>query len=73
MDNNSVSPLPEPTAPIAEFDKSPPTPPLEESPAEEPPATDGEGSEVQVPVGEDVLPPPPVAAGVLPPIGDDVK
>lgn len=72
MENNAVSPLPEPTAPMAEFDKSPPTPPLEESPTDEPPATDGEGSDVQVPV-EDSLPPPPVAAGVLPPIGDDVK
>ncbi|CAK1545319.1 unnamed protein product [Leptosia nina] len=41
MDSNSVSPMPE-LAPIAEFDKSPPSPPNEEVPMDDlppPPAT----------------------------------
>lgn len=41
MDSNSVSPMPE-LAPIAEFDKSPPSPPNEEVPMDDlppPPST----------------------------------
>lgn len=40
MDSNSVSPMPD-TAPIAEFDKSPPTPPEETLPMDELPPPPG--------------------------------
>ncbi|CAH0721757.1 unnamed protein product, partial [Brenthis ino] len=51
MDSNSVSPMPE-LAPIAEFDKSPPSPPNEEVPMDDlppPPATitQAEGKKIQ--------------------------
>ncbi|CAB3224684.1 unnamed protein product [Arctia plantaginis] len=52
MDSNSVSPMPE-LAPIAEFDKSPPSPPNEEVPMDDlppPPATisQAEGKKIKV-------------------------
>ncbi|CAH2086324.1 unnamed protein product [Euphydryas editha] len=52
MDSNSVSPMPE-LAPIAEFDKSPPSPPNEEVPMDDlppPPATisQAEGKKLKV-------------------------
>lgn len=52
MDSNSVSPMPE-LAPIAEFDKSPPSPPNEEVPMDDlppPPATisQAEGKKMKV-------------------------
>ncbi|KAJ8722634.1 hypothetical protein PYW07_003814 [Mythimna separata] len=52
MDSNSVSPMPE-LAPIAEFDKSPPSPPNEEVPMDDlppPPATitQPEGKKIKV-------------------------
>lgn len=40
MESNSVSPLPDNLAPIAEFDKSPPTPP-EDVPMDELPPPPG--------------------------------
>ncbi|KPJ06173.1 hypothetical protein RR48_14615 [Papilio machaon] len=57
MDSNSVSPMPE-LAPIAEFDKSPPSPPNEEVPMDDlpPPPTisQAEGKKIKVlhPVGD---------------------
>ncbi|CAH2244979.1 jg8449 [Pararge aegeria aegeria] len=52
MDSNSVSPMPE-LAPIAEFDKSPPSPPNEEVPMDDlppPPVTisQAEGKKLKV-------------------------
>ncbi|CAG9585306.1 unnamed protein product [Danaus chrysippus] len=52
MDSNSVSPMPE-LAPIAEFDKSPPSPPNEEVPMDDlppPPATisQAEGKKIKI-------------------------
>lgn len=51
MDSNSVSPMPE-LAPIAEFDKSPPSPPNEEVPMDDlpPPPTisQAEGKKIKV-------------------------
>lgn len=41
MESNSVSPLPDNLAPIAEFDKSPPTPPDEVVPMDELPPPPG--------------------------------
>ncbi|KPI91580.1 hypothetical protein RR46_15084 [Papilio xuthus] len=57
MDSNSVSPMPE-LAPIAEFDKSPPSPPNEEVPMDDlpPPPTisQAEGKKIKIlyPVGD---------------------
>lgn len=41
MESNSVSPMPEPQAPMAEFDKTPPTPPEDTLPMDDlpPPPT----------------------------------
>lgn len=41
IESNSVSPLPDNLAPIAEFDKSPPTPPDEVVPMDELPPPPG--------------------------------